>query len=85
MASDEVGLLHQIGGEDGVLSETEMGFGDPKAFFCIIFKVGLGIEVGIFANDFNRVFVGANCTVGTEAPEFAGHATSTQIQRRSYR
>ena len=69
MTGDKVGVVDQVRRVNGVLAETEMRNGDGAGLLGVIDKVGLGIIVGGFADDFNGVLVGANGAVRTKAVE----------------
>ncbi len=71
VTADEVGGLDVIGGADGGVAETQMGFGDAEGFLCIVFKIRLGEFRGVIVDDLHGTLVGPHGAVGTEAPEFA--------------
>ena len=64
VAGHEIRLLHQIAGEDGRMAEAQVGFGDAEALFGVVFEVGLGVHIGVVADDLHRVLVGAHGAVG---------------------
>ena len=73
MAGHEVCILHQIGGEDGLIAEAQMAAGNAKGLLGVILKISLGIHIGVVANDLDGVLIGANSTVASKAPELTVH------------
>ena len=71
MAGHEIRVVDQIGGTDGLGSEPQMGTGHAAGLLSVVFKVSLHIHVGVVADDFDGVLVGAYGAVRTEAPELA--------------
>ena len=69
MAGHEVGLLHQVGGTDVLLAETQVRGGHGAGLLGVVDEVGLGVVAGLFADDLDGVLVGADGAVGTEAEE----------------
>ena len=69
MAGDEVGVVDQVWSVDRFFAEAEMRYGDRAGFFGVIDEVGLGKVFGGFADDLDRVFVGADGAVRAEAEE----------------
>ena len=72
MAGDEVGLVDQVGRTDRVFAEAQVGDRDAAGLLGVIGEVGLGVHVGMVADDLDRVLVGADGAVGAEAPEAGG-------------
>ena len=64
-------VFDQVRLHDGLFAETQMGNGNAAGFLGIVSKVTLGIHVGVVADDLDGALVGANGTVGTQAPELA--------------
>ena len=71
VAGNEVGLVHQIGGLDGRLTEAQMADGNTAGLLGVIGEVALCIHVGVVADDLDGVLVGADGTVRAETPELA--------------
>lgn len=55
----------------GVGTEAQVAYGYAAGFFGVVAVVALGVEVGLLADDFDGVFVGAHGAVGAEAVEEA--------------
>ena len=49
--------------------------GDSTGFFGVISKIGLGIHVGVVADNFDCAFVCSHRAVGAKTPELALHGT----------
>ncbi|OPY77541.1 MAG: hypothetical protein A4E70_02570 [Syntrophus sp. PtaU1.Bin005] len=49
-----------------------MGNGDTPGFFRVIGEIRLGEQVGVLADDLDRLLVRTDGSVGADAPEFAG-------------
>ena len=71
VAGHEVRLLHQIGGEDGLLAEAQMAPGDAEGLLGVVLEVRLGVHIGVVADDLDGVLVGAHGAVAAQAPELA--------------
>ena len=71
VASNEVGLVDEVGRSDGSVTKPQMGDGDAAGLLGVIVKVSLYVHVGVVTDDLNRVLVGANGTVCAQAPELA--------------
>ena len=72
----EVGFIDQIGRRNRRLAKAQVGYGDTAGFLGIIGKICLGIHVRMVADDLDSRLVGADRTITTEAPEFAGRRAS---------
>jgi len=70
VAGHKVGHFHQVGGTDGLFAKPQMGLRNAARLFGVVGEIRLGVKVGVVANDFNGVFVGAHRAVRTQAPEF---------------
>ncbi len=71
VAGNEVGLINQIGRFDRSFAETQVRHGKTAGLFGVIGKIGLRIEIGVIADNFDCVLVCAYSAVGTEAEELA--------------
>ncbi len=71
VASQETGFVirNEIGGPDGVGTKAQVRNSNATRFFRVILEVTLGVVRGFFTNDFDRVFVGSNSTIGTKTIE----------------
>ena len=72
MTCNVISSIDQIRHIDRVFTETQVRNRYAAGFLGVISKICLGIHVGVVTDDLDGGFVGANSTVGTEAPEFAG-------------
>ena len=72
MAGDKVSLVYIICGMNRLVTEAEMRYGKTAGLLRVICEVSLSLLVGIIADDFNRIFVGADGSVRADTPEFAG-------------
>nr|OZC14316.1 hypothetical protein SPACI_52760 [Sporomusa acidovorans DSM 3132] len=59
MAGNKIGFMNEIRRFDRFFPKPQMGNGYTAGLFGIIGKIGLGIHVGVIANDLNSIFVGA--------------------------
>ena len=71
VAGYEVGGADEVRGLDGGLAEAEVRTGVAAALLGVVVEVGLGIQVGVGADDLDGVLVGADGAVGAEAVELA--------------
>ena len=69
VAGDEVSLGDVVGGFDGGLAETQVGYGQAARLLGVIGEVALCVHVGVVADDLDGVLVGADGAVCTETPE----------------
>ena len=72
MTGNKVRVFHQIGGADRRFPKAQMGNGVAARFFGVVLKVALYEQVGVVADDFNGVFVGAHRAVRAETVKLAG-------------
>ena len=72
VAGNEVGHRDIVGGMDRLMSEAQVALGDAAGLLGVVLKIGLGVLIGVIANDLDGVLIGADRTVGTETPELAG-------------
>ena len=70
MAGNKVRLGNEVRRFDWFLAKTQVGNSESAGFFGVIRKICLSIHVGIVTNNFDSLFVSANCTVRTKAKEF---------------
>ena len=71
MNSHIVSVFNQVRFHDGLFAEPQMGYGNAAGFLGIVSEITLRIHVGVVADDLDGALVGANGTVGTQAPELA--------------
>ncbi len=71
MAGHKVGLVDIIGAADGLVAEAQVADGHAAGLLGVVLEVGLNIFVGMIADNFDGVFVGAHGTVAAKAPELA--------------
>ena len=69
MNGHEVGRTHEVGGQDGLVAETEVGAGVTARFLGVIVEVSLAVFVGVVTDDLDGVLVGTYSTVSAEAVE----------------
>ena len=71
MTGDEVGVVvfDQVGGVNGVGTETQMGNGDRPGLARVVDEIALRMQVCLFADDLDAVLVGTDGAVGTQAIE----------------
>ena len=69
VAGYEVRFVDEVSGLDGVLTESQVRYGQTAGFFGVIGEVALCIQVRIVADDLNGALVGTDGTVGTQTPE----------------
>ena len=69
VACDEAGVSDQIGRTDRVRTETKMGDRHRPRLLRVVHEVSLHVEVGFFADDLDRILVGADRSVCSEAEE----------------
>ena len=83
MAGDEPGLVHEVGGADGLVAEAEMGNGDGARLFRVVDEVTLRVLPGLLGDDFDGVLVGPHRAVGAQAEENGvGAVGRFEIHRR---
>ena len=70
VAGHKVGGVHQIGGTNGVVAETQVRASETTRLLRVVGEVSLAVLVGRFADDLDRVLVGTHRTVGAETVEF---------------
>ena len=73
VASDKVGRVDQITGLNGLVAEPKVRNGDAARLFRIVHKVTLSVLVGVVADNFDAVLVGADGTVRAQAVELAAN------------
>ena len=69
VAADEVGLGDQVAGADRARAEAQMGDGDGPGLLGVVDEVALGVVVGVLADDLDRLLVGADGAVASQAEE----------------
>ena len=70
-AGDEIGLVDQVRRVYFLHAEAQVGHGQAAGLLGVVVEVGLGIHVGIGADDIHRLLVGAHRAVGAQTPELA--------------
>jgi hypothetical protein len=71
VAGHEGSMLDQVGRADRVGPEAQVRNGETTGLLGVVEEVALGVVVGLFADDLDRVLVGAHGAVGTHAVEQA--------------
>ena len=71
VAGHVFGRKDLVGRLDRRLAEAQVGDGHPARFFGVVGKVGLGVKVGVVADDLDGRLVGPHGAVGPQAPELA--------------
>ena len=74
MARDKIRLRHKIRRMDLFFRKTKMRLREAAGFLGIVDKICLAVQVCRVADDFDRVLVGADRSVGTDTPENAAEA-----------
>jgi hypothetical protein len=69
VASDKIGLAHQVRCLNWCMSKAKVRNGNAAGLFGVILKVALGVHICFITNDLDAVLVGANGTVGTKTVE----------------
>ena len=72
MTGDEVRHGDIVGGENRLVAETQVASREAAGFLRVILEIGLDILIGVVADNLAGVLVGADGSVGTQAPELAG-------------
>jgi hypothetical protein len=67
VAGDKIGLPDQVRRPDRLRAETQVRYRAGARFFGVVHKIALREQVGIFADDFDAVFIGAHRAVGAQA------------------
>ncbi len=81
MAGHEIRLADQIGRADGAGAETKVRHRARARLFGVVHKIPLRIQGGVFADNFDAVFVGAHRAVGAQA-EKEGLGNACFIERK---
>ena len=71
--ADEVGLADQVGRLDGMRPKAQVRDGARAGLLRVVDEIALRVVVSFFADDLDRVLVGADGAVGAQAPEHAAH------------
>ena len=69
MAGDEAGAIDQVGRADRTRARAQVRDRDRAGLLRVVDEVALHVEVGLLADDLDRVLVGADRAVGAEAVE----------------
>ena len=72
VAGQEIRAVYQIGAADGAFPEAQVGDSQASGLFGIVFKIALGGQVCVVADDFDGVLGGADSAVPAQAPELTG-------------
>ena len=75
MDGHKVGLTDEVGALDGFRPKAQMGNSARPGLLGVVDEVALGKVVGLLADDFDGVLVGADSAVGAETPEDRPHYT----------
>lgn len=70
VAGDKVSLVNQISGLDRIIRKTQVRRRHRTGFAGIVNEVALAVLAGVFGNNLNRVFVGADGAVSTQTEEY---------------
>ena len=73
MDTDKIGFLDIVLAADRGFAKAQVGPGQAAGFFPVIFEISLDVEVRVVTDDLNCILVGANRSVGANAPELAAH------------
>ena len=73
VAGDVVGLGDEVGRLDGALAEAQVGHGEAAGLLGVVSEVGLGVHVGVVADDLDGLLVGTHGAVGAQTEELALH------------
>ena len=71
MTCYEIRVIDEVRRLDRICSESQVGDGNPAGFLGVVFKITLCIHIGFVADNLDRTLIGADRTIGTEAPELA--------------
>ena len=76
VTGDEVGIVFndQIRAGIGLGPKRRCEMVTEPDFFRVVNKITLGIEIGFFTNDLDRVLVGAHSAISTQTKEHATHS-----------
>ena len=86
VAGYEIRRIDQVGRTDRLVAETQVRCRIAARLFRVVGEVGLAVFVGRVADDFNRVLVGSNGTVGAQADETGLERIFVfEVQFRAYR
>ena len=71
VTGDKVGLVDVVRALDGLVAEAQVADGDAAGLLGVVLEVSLDILVGVVADDFDGVLVGADGAVAAQTPELA--------------
>lgn len=60
---------------DWLVTEAEMRYGKTAGLLRVVCEISLSLFISIVAYNLDRVFIGADGTVRTDAPELAGYSS----------
>src|SRR5438552_18633282 len=69
MHGDEVCTLNQVSALDRLRAKTKMRYSHCARLFRVINKIALRVIWSLFADDFDRVLVSADCAICAKSPE----------------
>ena len=69
VAGHQRGALDQVAGADRPRPKTQVRNSDRARFLGVVDEIALGKQIGVLANDRDRVFIGAHGAIGAEAVE----------------
>ena len=75
VAGHKARAADEIGGPDGVGTETQVRDGDGTGFLRVVDKITLRVVLGSLPDDLDGVFVGADRAIRAEAIEESAHRT----------
>jgi hypothetical protein len=69
VAADEAGPAHEVRSVDGVRAEAQVRDGEPAGLLGVVDEVGLGVHLGVGAEDLDGVLVGPDRAVRAQPVE----------------
>ena len=75
MTGDKIRMGQQVRCLNLVGGKPQMAHGAATGFFGVIGKIRLRKHIGIFADDFDGIFVGPHGSISAQAPELTPHSS----------
>ena len=72
VAGHEIRHGDKVCAADGLMAEAQMALGHAAGLLGVVFKIRLGVLVGVVTDDFDGILVGADSAVRAQPPELAG-------------
>ena len=85
VAGDEIGLVHEVGGADGLRTEAQVAHGEHAGLLGVVDEVALHVVARVLADDLDRVLVRPDGAVGAQAVEHGPVDALRFARRRSRR